>query len=178
MTGYWIGYAQARQEFAAKSEISAAGITCHVPKKVEMVRQGNRRWPDPVTMPALQNYVFFCGSDQDWHKVRRLNVLRATMIHIGQRAWQSIVDFTEKTEADYTARMNQIFAGQRVAQYKPDETLEIIAGPLAGQLATFRRMIESTGQWPEIEASVNIMGADIKTRLDPLHARPIANKTA
>lgn len=174
-TSFWIGYAQARQEFTAQAKITAAGITCHVPRKVDMVRQGKRRWPDPITSPALLNYVFLTGTDQDWHSVQALNVLRPTMIQIGKRAWDSITRFCHITELDYAARMDQINAGQRVAQYKPGEVLRIIAGPLAGQLATFTCMVEGSGPFPEIDASIEIMGRNTKTRLDPMHATPLAS---
>ena len=176
MTTYWIGYATARQEFAARDKIAAAGITCIVPRKVDLVRQGKRRWPDPVTSPALLNYVFITGTEQDWHRVNALNVLRPTCQFITPRQWDSLMMFYTRTESDYTARMDAINAGQRVAQYKAGETLRITAGPLAGQLATFTRMIEGDGQFPEIEASVQIMGGHVKTRLDPLHAAPVANE--
>ena len=172
---YWIGYAPARQEFTARDKIAEAGITCIVPRKVDLIRQGKRRWPDPVTSPALLSYVFIMGTDQDWHRVNALNVLRPTSQFISQRSWETLMQFNRRTEQDYTARMDAINAGQRVAQYKPGEVLRITAGPLAGQLATFTRMIEGAGQFPEIEASVEIMGGHVKTRLDPLHASPVAN---
>jgi transcription antitermination factor NusG len=63
---------------------------------------------------------------------------------------------------------------QRVAEYKPGELLHIIAGPLAGQMATFIRMIERADEtFPEIEASLTLMGREVKTRVDPIHARPV-----
>lgn len=166
----WAAYVRTGKEFDAQEECEALGITCHVPRRVDMIRQGKRRRPDPVVKPFLPNYVFIEATPAQWHDLKDTKLIRTTM-GIGEGNARLVHRFIAKVEADYAERMAQIEAGQRVDEYSEGDCLQIIAGPFTGQLATFRRIAEGAGIFPEIVAELELMGQATRVRLDPLVAR-------
>lgn len=166
----WACYVKSGKEFEAQEEAQALGITCHVPRRVDMIRQGKRRRPDPVVKPFLPNYVFCDLTDQQWHAVKSSKHIRS-LLGIGANNARQVMQFIARVEADYTQRMAQIEAGQRVDEYEDGDVLQIIAGPFAGQLATFRRVAEGAGMFPELVAEGELFGQAVTIRLDPLAAR-------
>lgn len=166
----WVCYVRAGKEFDAQEEAEALGVACYVPRRVDMIRQGKRRRPDPVTRAFLPNYVFVEATDEEWHWLRGSKYLR-TIRNITEAEARVVHRFLARVEADYQHRMAQIEAGQRVDEYNEGEALEIIAGPLAGMLATFRGIAEGAGIFPEIIAEAELMGQAVTVRLDPLAAK-------
>lgn len=159
-------YAPSGQEFDAQEEAEALGVWCAVPRRVDLIRSGNRRFPDAVVSPYLQNYVFAQATSEEWHWLRQSKLCRS-LIFIPPASSRSVMAFIDRVEADFADRMAQIEAGHRVSEYDPGDLLEIIAGPLAGQFAQFRSIAEGAGMFPEIRAD-GPLGA---MRLDPLHVR-------
>ena len=158
-----------RREFDAQEEAEALGLTCYVPRRVDMIRQGKRRRPDPVVRAVLPNYVFVETDAHGFHMVRQSKHFRS-WVGIGPNEARRVMAFIDQCEADYQARMAQIEAGERVQEYNVDDVLEIIQGPLVGQLARFKRIIEK-GVFPEVVAEIDLMGQAVTIRLDPLAAR-------
>lgn len=163
----WVTYARSGCEFAAQEECEALGIECYVPRRVDMVRQGKRRRPDPVVRPFLPNYLFIEATDEQWHWLKDSKHCR-TIKNINEAEARLVHRFIARVEADYASRMMQIEAGQRVDEYEPDDALEIIAGPFRGMLARFKAIAEGAGIFPEIVAELDLMGQATKARLDPL----------
>lgn len=166
----WAAYTRAGTEFDAQEECDVLGITCHVPRRVDMIRQGKRRRPDPVIRPFLPNYLFCELTPEEWHMLKASKHIRSLM-GIGDGSARLVMQFIARVEADFAQRMAQIEAGQRVDEYAENDLLEIIAGPLAGQLAKFKRIAEGAGIFPEIIAETELMGQGVTLRLDPLAAR-------
>jgi len=158
-----------RREFDAQEEAEALGLTCYVPRKVDMIRQGKRRRPDPVVRAVLPNYVFVETDAHGWHLVKQSKHFRS-WVGIGPNEARRVMQFIDRCEADYQARWAQIEAGERVQEYQVDDVLEIIQGPLTGQLARFRRIIEK-GMFPEVVAEIELMGQAVTIKLDPLAAK-------
>lgn len=159
-----------RREFDAQEEAEALGLTCYVPRRVDMIRQGKRRRPDPVVRAVLPNYVFVETDAHGWHMLKDSKNFRS-WVGIGPNEARRVMAFIDRCEADYLARMAQIEAGERVQEYNPGDVLEIIGGPLTGQLARFRQTIERGMLFPEVVAEVEMMGQIVPVRLDPLNAR-------
>ena len=163
----WAAYT--RREFDAQEECEALGITCYLPRKVELIRQGKRRRPDAVVRPYLPGYLFIETDAEGWHMLKATKHIR-TLMGIGDKEARRVMEFVDKVEADYTARMAKIEAGERVSEYAEGDTLEITLGPLKGQLARFKRIAEGA-MFPEVVAETELMGQVVTIKLDPLAAR-------
>ena len=172
MTLYAI-YTPAKQELATEAAILALGVRAECAKRVDLIRQGKRRWPDPVISSYLPNYVFAWLDPADWHQVAKVKTVR-DMIGIGPAAERGVSSFLARIKGDYLGRMSQIEAGERVAQYDPGDLLTILTGSFVGQLAKFGRMVETANElFPQIEADMQIMGRSVRVKLDPLAVRKI-----
>ncbi len=78
--------------------------------------------------------------------------------------------FMERIDRDYAEREARFNAGETLAAYQPGDALRIIAGPLAGQLARFERIVEgATDIEDRMRASMALMGGQVGVTLDPLH---------
>lgn len=163
----WVAYC--RREFDAAEECEVLGITCHVPRRVDLIRQGKRRRPDPVVRALLPGYIFVETDAEGWHMLKDTKHVR-TVMGVGPLDERNVRAFIAKAEADFAARMAQIEAGERVSEYQPGELLQIIAGPFQGRLATFKRIAEGA-MFPEVVAEAEIMGQAVTLRLDPLVAK-------
>lgn len=166
----WAAYVRTGKEFDAQEECEALGIICHVPRRVDMIRQGKRRRPDPVVKPFLPNYVFIEATAQEWHLLHTSSKLIRTTMGIGEGNARMVHRFIDRVEADYARRMAQIEAGQRVDEYNEGDALEIIAGPFTGMLARFKAVAEGA-EHPIVVAELDILGQATRVKLDPLVAR-------
>lgn len=183
----WLAYVPHGMEFALVEDCEALGITAHAPRKVEAVRTGNNRWPEPRVSAYLPNYAFVEATANEWHWLKEIRYVRDLMGIAPQ--WEpKIAEFIEAVEVQFAARMAEIEQAQKVMQnrdatkearrealkaiqaYQPGDLLEVIAGPLAGQIAAFSAMVErGASLTPEIAAE---WGA-IPLRLDPLAVRKV-----
>ena len=173
MTNWWLGYAKAGKEFEVQAALSEMGIRCEVPRKVEAKRVPTKRTPVAVTTPYMGNYVFINCDHEDWHRAHGTKHLASTMQPISDKfAARHLLTFIDAIELDYSTRMDAINAGERVSEYQPGERIEILAGPLKGQFATFTRIIERADElFPRIEAEGHLFGRAVKVDVDPIHAR-------
>jgi transcription antitermination factor NusG len=170
----WIVYARTGREFDVEEQATTLGIQAIVPRRVDIIRRGKRRWPDAIESPFLPNYVFVWMTDEEWHWLRDIKEVASIMGVIPQ--YEPIIRrFIDRVGADHDARMAQIAAGQRVAEYEPDDVLQIISGPLQGQMARFRKMVERADElFPKIAADMELMGRIVPVEIDPLDARKVA----
>lgn len=168
----WFTYTRAGQEFDLQDEMRALGLWAVAPRKVELVRQGKRRRPDTVVSPYLPGYLFFQADDDQWHQIRAKRLVRSTM-GMTEASARDAMRFIARVEADYTARMAEIEAGIRVAEYNPGDLLQIMCGPLAGHIAAFVAMQEGS-DFPRIRAEVALFGTSVPVTLDPISAKRAA----
>lgn len=170
----WIGYARTHKEFDVESELLDLGFAATVPRKVEAIRSGTRRWPEPRIMPYLPNYVFLCVDPANWPKLSRVKHLSRTRQAIPRTSAQPVSTFLARVEGEYLSRMSQIEAGERLAEYQPGDMLKIL-GPFGECLARFRSIVERADSiYPEIVAEIDIMGRAVTVRADPLHVKKAA----
>lgn len=174
-----------------QEQIEALGLEAIAPRRVDLIRQGKRRYPDPVTSAYLPGYVFAWFGDGDWHVIRHIKEVR-TMMGVSPQSERLVRAFIDRVEADYAQRMAQIEAAnaipnQRpnrkkrkaalalVSEYNPGDLLTIMTGQFAGQLAAFARILQTAHDvFPEIEAEMDMMGQTVKLRLDPISVRRAA----
>lgn len=171
MTQLWIGYARTGREFEVRDAIRALGADADVPRKVEAVRVGKKRWPEPRVSPILPNYVFVTCEIDQWHAVHGVRYLAPTMVIASRAAAIQIAAFVAATEAEYADRMARIEAGQRLEEFADGDPISI-AGPLGATLATFRALVEHPGsEYPAIRAEIEMMGRSVAIEADPLMVR-------
>jgi len=181
----WVAYVPAGMEFALVEDCEVLGVVAIAPRKVEAVRTGNKRWPEPRVTPYLPNSVFVEASAEEWHWLKDIRYVRDIMGVVPQDA-RKVRAFIETIEAQYTARMAEIDrataimknreatkeqrreALKAIQHYQPGDLLEVITGPFAGQLVRFGAMVErAASKTPEIEVALD--GLQWGTmRLDPL----------
>ena len=170
----WIAYAATGKEFVAQEQCEVIGITCYVPRRVDLVRHAKRRTPDIVERPFLPNYLFLDGDADVFHAIKDIKEVRGTAMGVGDIEARRVMSFINRVQADYAARLAQIEAGQRVSEYNPGDLLTLMTGPFAGQLAQFRRMVDAADSaFPRIEAElmVSLMGKPVTAIIDPINAR-------
>lgn len=167
----WVVATANGQELNVQEQLEAMNLQCSVPLRVDMIRQGKRRRPDVVERAYLTGYAFAWFAVEDWHTVRGAKHVR-TMMGVSAQSERLVRAFIDRVEADYRARMEQIDAGLRVAEYNPGDLLQIMTGPFAGQLARFMRMLETAHDvFPLIEAEIDVFGRLAKVQVDPIAAK-------
>jgi transcription antitermination factor NusG len=141
-----------------------------VPRRVDMLRKGFNRRAEPVISAYLPNYMFFRSGNEGWHWMKGSKTVRTVMgVSPGNAA---LVDqFIERVETDFAARMAQIEAGQRVDEYEPGDLLQIVTGPFAGVVASFKRVAEGASMFPELVVETQLFGQAVTVRVDPIAAR-------
>ena len=168
-----LAYTRAGREFETADALNELGALAISPRKVETIRLPKQRRPQVVESPFLSNYLF-CAMDPDhWHEAKRDNIAFTICRDIGPHEWRNVQAFAQRIEADYQYRMEQIDAGDRLAEYTAGDALQILGGIMAGYMATFRRLHEGT--IPMIEAVIEGGYRPVKIMLDPINARRLAN---
>jgi transcription antitermination factor NusG len=166
--------AYAAREFDAQEEAEALGITCYVPRRVDMIRSGKRRRPDPVITAAWPRYLFADVTEEEWHWLKDSKHIRSIM-WVNDREAQVIRKQANAIERAFEQRMRQIEAGERLSQYEPGALLDIVGGQFAGNIVTFTRMVERADQmFPFIEAEMQMMNRSVRVMLDPLYVQKAA----
>lgn len=100
----WVAYVPAGMEFALVEDCEVLGVVAIAPRKVEAVRTGNKRWPEPRVTPYLPNYVVVEASAEEWHWLKDIRYVRDIMGVVPQDA-RKVRAFIETIDAQYTARM-------------------------------------------------------------------------
>jgi transcription antitermination factor NusG len=169
----WAGYAKAGREFAVQADIEALGMSAWVARQINAKRVPTSRVAVAVIAPYLPNYVFIECSDDQWHRLREVKHLASTLAPIAPRVAREYLDpFRAQIDAAFAERQEAISAGAAVAEYNPGDLLQIMAGPLAGHLATFRKLAETDHDlFPRIRADVELFGRTTTIDIDPINAR-------
>jgi transcription antitermination factor NusG len=163
--------AYAAREIDAATEAEALGISCLVPRRVDLIRQGKRRRPDAVITAAWPRYIFADVTDTQWHTFTAIKGVRS-VLWVADKEAVTVRKQANAIERAFEQRMAQIEAGERVSEYEPGALLNIISGEFAGQVATFTRTVErSQEMFPRIMAEMEFFGRAVKVDLDPLDVR-------
>lgn len=188
----WLAYVPAGAEFDLVEDCEVLGITARVPRKVEAVRTGNNRWPEPRVTAYLPNYAFVEATAEEYYWLKDIRYVRDIMgIPPGKPA-DKIEEFIQAVEAQFAVKNQEIEQAMKTLRnreaskqarreaikamqsYQPSDLLEVIVGPFAGTIMAFGRMVESAARLtPEIEATMTLFGRKTSVRLDPLHVKKV-----
>lgn len=164
----YLCYARSGKEFDVSDEIRALGGDVWCGRRIEWVRTGKKRRPEPREVPALPNYIFATLTPDQYHAARNVKFLAHTMAQLspgaidGFRRFARVVD--DRFERDGMARK----IPSRQTQFDPGEALQIIGGPFSEMTGTFRRIVEHAHDMhPRVEVMVN----GIPVAVDPLSVR-------
>jgi transcription antitermination factor NusG len=188
----WIVYARTGREFDVEEQATTLGIQAIVPRRVDIIRRGKRRWPDAIESPFLPNYVFVWMTEEEWHWLKDIPEV-CSMMAVGPNETRKVREFIGKSDLAYQERMAEIREAQnaeradhktrkarfaavrRLSEYEPGALIDIISGPLQGQMARFRKMVERADElFPKIAADMDLMGRVVPVEIDPLDARKVA----
>lgn len=165
----YLGYAKSGHEFEVQDELRDMGIHAWVGRVIEWKRTGKKRYPEPHEIPALPNYVFMALTPHDFHRAVTVRFLASTLVGLGKLDRRGLTRFQSAVQAEYEAQ-DRLRRNAEVPRtvFNAGEQIEIIGGPFADKVATFRRVVERSGQFhPKLEAEMQ----GIKLQLDPLDVR-------
>lgn len=173
MTGEinYLGYAKAGHEFEVQDELRDMGIHAWAGRVIRWKRTGKKRYPEPHEEPALPNYLFLALTPETFYQAQSVRFLASTMIMLGTLDRRGLVSFQGNVQAAYEEqdRLRRNAEMPR-AEFNAGEQIEIIGGPFADKIATFRRVIERSGMYhPKLEAEIS----GIRLQLDPLDVKRI-----
>lgn len=173
MTIHMLGYARTGKEMEVMDALTAAGIPYWRGTRVDFVRKGKQRTPEPVESPALPNYVWLQPRDgAEECKLWDIKFLARTHHRLLPGTVRSFEVFASAVD-ERRAEADRIIGNRKaICEYKHGEQVQIVGGALAGQLATFRRMVEGAADLhPRVEADMQIFGGSVSVRIDPLNVR-------
>ena len=193
-----LAYAITGKEFVAMSDLSRFGIDHWRGVRIEFERRGKQRTAEAHEYPAIHNYIWLRPTHQQMQHLSRVRFLGSTFHFLGKHAIADLMRFqgeVEEKEAEARAiiaeqeRAMQLaqdkakaaeskqaeMAAQRamikaaLAEYNAGDPIIIRDGVLAGEMATFRRLVQGANDvFPFIEAEMQMLGCVTKIRIDPL----------
>ncbi|MZR14239.1 hypothetical protein GQE99_14545 [Maritimibacter sp. DP07] len=165
----YLGYAKTGHEFEVCEELEGQGIEAWAGRVIRWKRSGKKRHPDPHEEPVLPNYVFMALDDRTFHSALRVRFLANTLVMLGPADRRDLAKFQAIVEAEFE-KQDRIRRNAEMpkAEFDPGQEIEIIGGPFADKIGTFRRIVERSNQlFPKLEADVG----GLRLQLDPLDVR-------
>lgn len=169
------GQDKVRGELAVKERLASIGIEAFAPVRIDFIRQGKRRRPDPIESILLPGYVFADIPTHLHYRAHEVEGLSRTLMAVTDReVEQTVKPFLARAEAKLHEAHRIIEANDRAAmcEYSPGDTLEILAGPFTDRAVKFRRMVHDAHELhPMIEGEMDIFGGVQSVKIDPLDVR-------
>ena len=183
------------------SDLARFGIDHWRGVRIEFERRGKQRTAEPHEYPALHNYIWVNPTLEQVPMLSKVRYLGSTFHMLGPqiikqcRAFHSEVaqketearvlmaererileeakaraDTKEQCEAALSKRMAAYRTS--IASYTDGAQIEIRDGALAGEIATFRRLVQNAHDlFPRLQADIMMMGQLLPVELDPLDVR-------
>ena len=167
-----LGYAHTGREFEVMDELTALGVDHWRGERIEFERRGKQRTPEGYPYPALPNYIWVRPTHAQLHLMVSIRHLAPTVRFLSRGGARDFGVFSRAIDAK--ADEARRIAGNRkaIAQYQIGERLEIREGVLAGEIASFTRLVEHSWMMhPMVEVEYEIMGRTTKMEVDPLSVR-------
>lgn len=163
-----------RGEFAVERQLREMGLEAHAPRKVDFLRRGKKRHPEPVVSAYLPGYVFADIPPHRYMDAMQCRGLSRTMMAVpakeAERQVRSFITAAAREEAE-AQRIIERNDRTAMREFSAGDALQIIAGPFMEQAVEFRRMVQNAEGWPEIEAETVLFGQSVRVRIDPLDVR-------
>lgn len=167
----YLCYAKAGHEFEVTDELRALGIHAWCGRKVVFEVIGKDAKPRPVEKPYLPNYVFAQMTDEQFIAALGINKLNRTMLGISKGDMPNVSRFMARVDEAFDSQNRNIALSQKpAAPFDPGEDVMATDGPLAGQVATFQKLVNRDDKWL-YECEVNIFGGAAKVFISPLDVK-------
>lgn len=169
----YLCYATAGRELDVAKELEAEGASTWVGRKVDFIRRGKKRRPEPVETPYLPNYIFADMDDDCWHRVMtaQIKYLAKTTYMLNSLDLRGYASFVAAVDGEYNLAQEIIRRNDTAAmqEFKAGDALKDSKGRFGENLLRYRGMVETAHMlYPLIEAETEMMGQTVVVRLDPL----------
>ena len=161
------------RQFYVEREVIALGVECWAPRRIDFIRSGYDRRASPVEILYLPNYVIFDVPADRFHDVLSVKYLRGPLMALNRADIEYLPAFRKHVMKEYDAARERA-ANQEVGmcEYRPDQTVTVVSGPLAGRFLKFIEMVERAHDlYPKIKASMDLMGRVSVVELDPIQVK-------
>ena len=169
--------------------------------KIEFERRGKQRTAEPHEYPAIHNYIWLRPTHEQVQHLSNVRFLGSTFHFLGKHAVADLGRFQGEIEAKEqearaiiaeqqraleiakdkarTAESKRAeMAAQRaminasLAEYNVGDRIIIRDGVLAGEMATFKRLVQGAMDvFPFVEAEMEILGRITPVKIDPIAVR-------
>lgn len=199
-----LAYAITGKEFVAMDDLTRYGIDHWRGVRIEFERRGKQRTAEPHEYPAIHNYIWLRPEPEQMRHLSGVRFLGSTFHFLGPRAITDLQRFQREVEAKEAEaraiiveqeRAMEIakdkaraaeskraeMAAQRamikasLAEYAAGDPIIIRDGILAGEMATFKRLVQGAKDvFPFVEAEMEMLGRITTVKIDPLAVRRAA----
>ena len=200
-----LAYAITGKEFVAMDDLTRFGIDHWRGVRIEFERRGKQRTAEPHEYPAIHNYIWLRPTHQQMQHLSSVRFLGSTFHFLGKHAIADLMRFQSEI-AEKEAEARAIIAEQekalalaqdkakaaetkraemaaqraiikaKLAEYAAGDPIQIREGVLAGEMATFKRLVQGANDvFPFVEAEIQMFGRATTIRVDPLDVRRAAN---
>lgn len=169
------GAEKIRGEFAVEHQLCEIGIDAIAPKRVDFIRKGKNRFPEPEISPYLRGYIFADIPAERFTEAIQAQGLSSSLMAITPQEMRChVYPFLERAKQEEQEAQRIIARRDRAAmcQFQAGQAVDVLSGPFQDRTLSFVRMVHSaTGQFPEIECEGDLFGRKVKIRVDPLDVR-------
>jgi len=179
MTGKYLLYARSGCEIYVRDELLLLNVDAYVGRVLrgtpDPKRSGRKRavqWKEEVALP---NYIWADMTSHQYNLVfgpdaKRIEGLAHTAMLIPHKAERDLRRFQDMTDKAYQEARRAMERGEAAPPaFDAGQALELIGGPLAGLIGSFRRIVEDA-DGVHVEIETNLTG---KTRVSPAHVRKV-----
>lgn len=171
MTTYLL-YAKSGREFEVAEAIREKGLEAYCAAKMEFVRTGNNRRPEPRVVPYLPNYLFAEIPASEYLGVMAIKYLASTATPLGKSDHKPLQRFLDAAASEYKAAERIKDNQAMISQYKAGQALRCLDGRFSDTMLTFRSMVERAhDMYPKVQAEMQMMGRTVLVEMDPLSVR-------
>lgn len=199
-----LAYAITGKEFVAMDDLTRYGIDHWRGVRIEFERRGKQRTAEPHEYPAIHNYIWLRPEPEQMRHLSGVRFLGSTFHFLGKHAIADLKRFQNEVEAKEQDARAIIAEQQRaleiakdkardaeskraamdaqramikasLAEYNAGDKIIIRDGVLAGEMATFKRLVQGAKDvFPFVEAEMEMLGRITTVKIDPLAVRRAA----
>jgi len=155
--------------------LSEFALDAHCPVYIETGKsRGKSRAPEVHERVLIPRVVFARMSDNAYHAAQVSRAWRDVLarLDIPAREWPRVERWVRDANDDAAHVLARIRAGEMVEHYKPGDSLEVIGGPLDGQIVRFVETMRGCDDLTiRIRAKVEMLGGWVPVTVDPLDVK-------
>lgn len=172
MTTTYLAYAKAGKEFEVAQAIGDLGLAVYCARKIEFLRRGKNRRPEPVESAYLTNYLFAEIPAERFLEVLAVKHLASTLTPLSGPDMRSLGEFRERADAEYDEAQRISQNQDAICEYRVGQALRMMDGRFSDKLLTFRSMVERAHDLhPRVVMDMEMMGRVVSVEADPLDVK-------